>query len=457
MRRLLLVLLALLGSSPVLAADPPPRGRLEMPYRTIRLDNGLVAILHRDTTIPVVSVNTWYHVGSGRERPGRTGFAHLFEHLMFMGSQHVPTGDFDRLLEAAGAVNNGSTTEDRTNYWETAPSNALDLPLFLESDRMAYLLDNVTPDLVDGQRDVVKNELRQGILNQPYGILELELPKLLFPPEHPYSWPVIGSMEDLTAASQEDVTGFFRDWYGPGNASVVVAGDIDLDRAEAAVRRWFGEVPARPPVPAMDAPPVRLQGETRKVLQDKVQLPKLVLAWIGVPAFHPSEAALDVLADVLAEGKTSRLYKALVHEGQIAQSVDAFNDGRKVAGVFAIEILARPGHSLTEILAAADREIRKVADEGIAPDELQRAVNGIETEFLGALESVAGFGGKADLLNRYFFYTGNPDYADEDLARFHALSPGDVQNAARSWLGPDRVVVSIVPEGSKGLAVEDAR
>jgi zinc protease len=230
--------LALCVVPPALAQAPPPAPTLSIPYEMFTLENGLRVILHQDRRLPVVAVNTWYHVGSGREEPGRTGFAHLFEPLMFEGSKNVPEGMFDRWLEAAGGSNNASTSEDRTNYYEDAPSNALDLALFLEADRMGTLLEVAGPEVVDKQRDVVKNELRQGVLNQPYGLLELELPKLLYPPGHPYSWPVIGSMEDLSAASQADVQGFFRRYYAPNNATLVVAGDIDLPAAREAVQRW---------------------------------------------------------------------------------------------------------------------------------------------------------------------------------------------------------------------------
>ncbi|HEX5041835.1 MAG TPA: pitrilysin family protein [Candidatus Polarisedimenticolaceae bacterium] len=445
------VLAGLLLFLPTLAQEAAPK--LSIPYEMFTLPNGLQVILHQDRRLPVVAVNTWYHVGSGREEPGRTGFAHLFEHLMFEGSRNVPEGMFDRWLEAAGGSNNASTTEDRTNYYEDAPSNALDLALFLEADRMATLLEVAGPDVVDKQRDVVKNELRQGVLNEPYGLLELELPKLLYPPGHPYSWPVIGSMEDLSAASQTDVQAFFRRYYAPNNATLVIAGDIDLAGARASVDRWFGEIPAGTPVTPLQAPPVRLAAEKRAVFEDEVQLPKLVMAWPTVQAYHPADAALTVLADLLASGKASRLSRSLVYDKRIAQSVRAFHDARAYGGQFQIEVLARPGHDLAEILAAVDAELARVRTSEPAPQELERVLNRRETGFLDGLQQVSD---KADLLNAYWFHASDPDYVAEDLARFRALDASDLRTAARRWLTPERVLVSIVPRGKKELAVGGA-
>jgi len=241
------------------AAPASPAARLSVPYEMFRLPNGLTVIVHEDHSAPVVSVNCYYHVGSGRETPGRTGFAHLFEHLMFEGSKHVPEGMFDRWLEAVGGDNNGTTNEDRTEYWENAPANALEMPLFLESDRMGFLLDNLTPTTVDGQRDVVKNERRQSLENQPYGKVEDALPPALFPPGHPYSWPVIGSMADLSAASDEDVKDFFRRWYGPANASLVIAGDVTAADARKLAEKWFADVPKSAAVDPLGPRPVVLR------------------------------------------------------------------------------------------------------------------------------------------------------------------------------------------------------
>jgi zinc protease len=450
-RLILFVTLALACSAIGVRGQPagPPEARdgrvpLEVPYRQFRLDNGLNVILHRDTTVPVVAVNVWYHVGSANERAGRTGFAHLFEHLMFEGSKNVPEGQFDTLLEAAGGSNNGSTSNDRTNYVIDVPPNALELALFLESDRMGYLLETISPALVDGQRDVVKNERRQSYENRPYGMAELTLDELLWPPAHPYHWPVIGYMEDLSAASYEDVVGFYSTYYTPSNASLVVAGDIDYDRARALVEKWFAEVPRGADAPPVAAPPAGLTGVTRKTLKDRVQLPRLYLAWITPRHFAPGDAALDVVSAVLADGKNSRLYKRLVYDLQIAQDVAAFQSSAALGSTFVIVATARPGHTAAELNAVIDEELALLQREPPAAREVARALNQIEASFYRAMERVGGFGGKADQLNAYFAAGGGPDYFAEDLARYEALTAADVQAAALEWLPRDRRVELVV-------------
>jgi zinc protease len=420
-----------------------------------RLPNGLTVIVHEDRSAPIVSVNTWYHVGSGRETPGRTGFAHLFEHLMFEGSKNVPEGAFDRWLEAVGGDNNGSTNNDRTNYWENAPANALEVPLFLESDRMGFLVDAMSPEKVDGQRDVVKNERRQGVENQPYGRVEDLLPPALFPKDHPYSWPVIGSMADLSAASHQDVVDFFRKWYGPANASVVIAGDVDAKEVRRLAEKWFADVPPSEPVEPYAPRPVVLREEKRLVLEDDVQLPRLYVAWVTPPALAPGDAALDAVAGVLASGKNSRLYRRLVYDLQVAQDVAAYQGSAALASTFQVVVTARAGRALPEILRLVDEEIARLAQEPPAERELARFLNQTEAGFYDRLERVGGFGGKADQLNAYYVATGNPDFFEEDLARYRALSPSDVQAAASRWLGPGRVIVSVVPRGSTDLAVPE--
>ena len=424
--------------------------RISVPYTRFVLPNGLNVIVHEDHTTPMVTVNCWYHVGSGREKPGRTGFAHLFEHLMFMGSLHAPEGKFDEWLESAGGDNNGSTTEDRTNYYEDAPMNALELPLFLESDRMGYLVDAMTPAKVDAQRSVVKNERRQSYENRPYGMASIIIGENLFPPDHPYHWPVIGSQEDLSAASFDDVVEFFRKYYGPNNASLVVAGDIDPVKTRAMVEKWFSDVKAGPPVPPLNAPAVYITQEKRLVHEDKVQLPRLYMSWVTPPQFQPGDAELDVLASVLAGGKTSRLYKRLVYEMQIAQDVYAYQGSAQLASTFEIVATARSGHSLSEIEKVIQEEIDRVKAEAPAQREVQRAVNQFEASFLNRIEAAGGFGGKADQLNAYFTRTGNPDYFNEDLARYKAIDPNDVRAVALTYLRNDgRVVLNVVPQGTK--------
>ncbi|MFL6280162.1 MAG: M16 family metallopeptidase [Vicinamibacterales bacterium] len=436
------------------AAAPSPRSRsprpaaLTVPSTQFTLPNGLHVILHEDHTVPLITVNVWYHVGSAREKPGRTGFAHLFEHLMFEGSAHVKEGEFDTLLEAAGATNNGSTQNDRTNYYIDAPSNALELALFLESDRMGYLLDAMSPERVNGQRDVVKNERRQNYENAPYGMASIEIDKMLFPEGHPYRWPTIGYMEDLTAASYEDVVEFFRRYYQPANASLVIAGDIDPAKTRPVVEKWFADVkPGSAAVPPIDYPHAMLTSVSRKTIEDRVQLPRLYISWITPSLFKPGDAELDVVSQILAGGKNSRLYKRLVYDLQIAQDVTAFQASAALDSQFQVVVTARPGEPQSTPAASIDR-IRTIVDEEIGklqkapptPREFQRAINQIEASFYNRMERVGGFGGTGDQLNAYYTATGNPDYFNEDLSRYRALSAADVQAAAAFWLPIDRRV-----------------
>ncbi len=447
MKRTLLVFLLL----PVMAGSQGTR--LSVPYSLTTLPNGLTLILHEDHTTPTVAVDVWYHVGSGNEKPGRTGFAHLFEHLMFEGSAHVPEGKFDQWLEAAGGENNGSTTSDRTNYWITVPSNAVELALFLESDRMEFLPEAMSKEKVDGQRDVVKNERRQSYENRPYGMANIILSENLFPPAHPYHWPTIGSMRDLSAASYEDVLEFFRKYYVPRNASLSIAGDIDPRAVRAQVERWFGEIPGGAPVAPVDAPPAFLSEEKRLVAEDRVSLPRLYMAWLSPRGFAPGDAELDLLANILAGGKNSRLYKRLVYDLQIAQDVTAFQSSSALASTFMIIATARAGRALGEIEKVIQEELGRIVQEPPGRREVDRAVNQFEAGFLDRLESVGGFGGKADQLNAYYVQTGDPDYFNEDLARYRAIDPQDISSAAATTLHDNaRVVLSIVPSGKKDLA-----
>lgn len=450
------VLLALAVARPVQGQIPaasseaaPPANKLEVKYSQFTLPNGLRVILHEDHSVPIVTVNTWYRVGSARERTGRTGFAHLFEHLMFMGSGHVKPGQFDEWLESEGGSNNGSTENDRTNYWINVPTNALELALFLESDRMGYLLDTMTPKTVDAQRDVVKNERRQSYENRPYGQAEIVLGEMLFPEGHPYHWPVIGYMADLTAASYEDVVAFFKKYYSPANASLVVAGDIQMAGARRLVEKWFGDVKAGPPVEPATIPGVALTAIQKKTITDRVQLPRLYLAWLTPRSLAPGDAALDVVADVLAGGKNSRLYKRLVYDMQIAQSVDAMQSSQALASYFLIEATPRPGHTVEEIQKVIDEEIERLRNEPSSERELQRSLNQIEASSYSRMERVGGFGGKGDQLNSYYTATGDPDWFNEDLARYRALSASDIQAAAAEFLpGDRRVELVVVPEGA---------
>ena len=434
------------------AAPAPAASRVEVPYAQFNLPNGLHVILHEDHTVPLLTVNVWYHVGSSREKPGRTGFAHLFEHLMFMGSGHVKYGVFDRLLESAGGTNNASTAADRTNYYIDVPSNALDLALYLESDRMGYLLDAMSPQTVNAQRDVVKNERRENYENAPYGMASIEIAQMLYPEGHPYRWPTIGYMEDLTAASYEDVLEFFRKYYQPANASLVVAGDINTAEARAKVEKWFADVKPGPgPVPPIDYPHPMVSAVTRKTIQDRVQLPRLYLDWITPAHFQPGDAELDVVSSLLAGGKNSRLYKRLVYELQIAQDVAAYQASQDLSSQFEIVVTARPPKEGETATAAIDR-IRGIVDEELrtlqqtapAAREFQRAINQIESSFYDRMERIGGFGGVGDQMNGYYTETGNPAYFNSDLARYRALGPADVTAAAAKLLPLDKRVELVV-------------
>src|SRR3954465_16074914 len=394
--RLVIAALALSMSQ---AAPPPAPPRpaaqtaraaaLTVPFTQFTLPNGLHVILHEDHTVPLATVNVWYHVGSAREKPGRTGFAHLFEHLMFEGSAHVKEGEFDTLLEGVGATNNGSTENDRTNYYIDTPSNALELSLFLESDRMGFLLESMSPERVNGQRDVVKNERRQSYENAPYGMASIEIDKMLYPEGHPYRWPTIGYMEDLTAASYEDVVDFFRKYYQPANASLVIAGDIEPAHTRAVVEKWFADVkPGSGVVPPIDYPHAMLTTVSRKTIEDRVQLPRLYISWITPPLFKPGDAELDVVSQILAGGKNSRLYKRLVYDLQIPQDVPAYQASAALDSEFQVVVTARPADPTSTAAALIDR-IRTIVDEEIGklqkapptPREFQRAINQIEASF----------------------------------------------------------------------------
>ena len=442
-----LPLLALLATTP-LAAQPAP---LRVPVTVDTLANGLTLIVHEDRSAPIVSVNVWYRVGSGDEKPGRTGFAHLFEHLMFMGSQHAPYPEFDRRLEAAGADNNGSTTEDRTNYFEEGPANALPLMLWLEADRMGWMLPTMDAPKVDLQRDVVKNERRQRVENQPYGLVTDHLPGMLYPAGHPYSWPVIGSMADLTAASVEDVKDFFRTYYAPNNASIVVAGDVRAAEVKALVERYFGAIPRGPAIPRPLPAPAPLARDTALVLEDRVQLPRLYYAFPAVRIGDPDEAALQVVSYLLTDAKNSRLTRPLVYEEQLASELFSYLDAKRLAGDFTIVATARPGRTLAELQRRIDDEIVRLAAEGPGTRELEQAKNALEAQLLRELERV---GSKADRLNACAYFMGKADCVQDWLTRLRDVGATDVQRAVRTWLTGPRAVVSVVPQGKRELAAQ---
>jgi zinc protease len=448
-RNNLLVTLCSLIWSTLLATSLGAQATPRIQFEKYKLPNGLEVILHEDHSTPIVAVDTWYHVGSGDEQVGRTGFAHLFEHIMFMGSQNVPVGAFDQMLEAAGADNNGSTTEDRTNYYETLPSNALQLALWLDADRMGFLLPTMDLAKVNLQRDVVKNERRQRVDNQPYGRADETILAALYPKSHPYSWPVIGSMTDLSAASLADVQNFFRTYYAPNNATLTIAGDFDPATVKKMVAQYFGSIPHGPEVKRRTTVPVVvIPRDTFLVLEDKVQLPRLFYTWHSVKGFSKDDAALDILAQVVANDKNSRLYKKLVYDLQVAQNVRAFQDGSRLDGKFQIDVTPKPGQKVADIDRIVQSEIANVISNGISARELQRAQNLYKASFLNRLASVLG---KAEVLNSYNYFVGNPDFVQQDAARYERVTAADVQRVAKTYLGRPKIVLTVVPEGKKDM------
>ena len=419
--------------------------RMELDCHQFRLANGLRLLVHEDPAALVVAVNVWYHVGSRNEQPGRTGFAHLFEHLMFEGSANVPPGEFDRLLEQAGGINNGSTSPDRTNYWITIPPGGLELALFLEADRMGGLLDALTLDRFETQRDVVRNERRESYENRPYGLADERMLAALYPPDHPYHWPVIGRMADLDAATFADAEAFFTNWYGPGNASVAVAGPVRKETVLALAEEHFGDIAAGAKPPDVRVPGVRLDADVRETLEDAVHLPRAYLGWHSPPAFAEGDAALDVLAHVLAAGKASRLHRDLVVERELALDVWAHQSSGHSGSIFEAGATGRAGGSLDPIESAIRHIVKVVAERGVTAAELDNARTAILTSFVDDLQCMGGFGGRADRLNLYAFHTGDPDFARRDAERFARLSTDDVRQAAVNWIDRPAGVVRVVP------------
>ena len=425
---------------------------ISLPFSKRTLDNGLDVIVHESRGVPIVAVNVWYHVGSKNERPGRTGFAHLFEHLMFEGSEHHNSGYFPP-LQQAGALLNGSTNTDRTNYWEVVPTSAVDLALWMESDRMGYLLPALTHERFETQRDVVLNERRQTYENRPYGMALMAITSALFPPEHPYHWMTIGASEDLRAMQLDDVQAFFRTYYHPANASLVLAGDIDTERAFDLAETYFGELtPGERPAPVSATP--TLARELRLVLEDRVELPRLYIAWHSPAMFAAGDAELDLLADLLANGKTSRLYRTLVYDQRIAVDVSAYQNSRELGSFFLVVATAAPGRALADLSVTIDRELLEVVTHGPTASEMERAEAQVEAHFMYRLQTVGGFGGKSDQLNAYNVFRGDPGYFADDVARYEDATRESVRAAAAETIRFDRrVVLSIVPRGALSLAL----
>jgi zinc protease len=419
------------------------------------LANGLDVLLHEDHSCPIVAVNLWYHVGSKNERPGHTGFAHLFEHLMFEGSQHHDRGFFQP-LQGAGATLNGSTNADRTNYWEVVPSNALELALWMESDRMGYLLPALTQAKFSNQRDVVLNERRQNYENRPYGLAPMALLAALFPPDHPYHWTTIGEIADLNAVKLDEVHAFFRRYYHPANASLSLAGDFDSGEALALARAYFEDLEPGEHVARVEAS-ASLPGDSRVYFEDRVELPRLYLAWLSPAMFAEGDADLDLSTDLLANGKTSRLYRRLVFDERIATDVSAAQNSREIAGYIQITATAAPGHTLGELEGVILEEIARLDADGPTDDEMERGQVQAETQFVFRLQTVGGFGGKSDQLNAYNVFLRDPAYFDRDLMRYRMATKESLREATMRYLDPTRrVTLSIVPHGRASLAAPDS-
>jgi zinc protease len=429
---------------------------MDLTYHKQTLENGLDVIVHEDRDLPIVAVNLWYHVGSKNERPGRTGFAHLFEHLMFEGSAHHDSGYFGP-LQRAGASLNGSTNSDRTNYWEVVPTEALDLALWMESDRMGWLLPALTQAKLDNQRDVVLNERRQSYENRPYGLVPIAMAAAMYPETHPYRWPTIGLADDIRAATLDDVGTFFSTYYHPGNASIVLAGDVEADEAVALVSRYFGEIPAGPRVLPVEVPLAVLDADRRWVLEDRVEFPRLYLSWHSPALFEAGDAELDLVADVLAGGKTSRLYRRLVSDERLALDVVAHQNSRQLGGSFHVAATAAPGHTLAELDRAITEELGRLAGEGPTDGEFVRAHTKVEAQFVYRLQTIGGFSGKSDQLNAYNVYLGDPGGFARDLARYRAATPALLRASTTEWLSlAHRVALSAVPRGRTDLALADS-
>jgi len=450
-----LTLLLMVGVSVLTLGAQAPADIPKLDVEKYTLANGLEVILSEDHRVPLVGVDVWYHVGPAHEAPGRTGFAHLFEHMMFQGSKHIESDAHFKLLAGGGATGvNGTTNFDRTNYFETMPSNQLELALWLESDRMGYLLETVDQAKLANQQDVVRNERRQSYENRPYGVVEEAMFQALFPKGHPYHGVVIGSHADIQAVRLDDVRDFFRQYYAPNNATIAIAGDIDKAATKKLIEKYFGTLKRGPAVPPVNAQTPPITSERRLVVEDRVELARVYMAWLTPPFFKEGDADADITSSVLGQGRVSRLYKKLVYEKQIAQNVTSYQYSTMLGSVFGIEATARPGHTVQELETVINEELEALRMKGPTPAEVERARNVIETQILNGLQLVGGFGGVADQLNLYNHYVGSPDYLAQDIARRRKVTPESVRQFAQRYLASSaRVVVHGVP-GKQVLAPE---
>jgi zinc protease len=417
---------------------------VDIPYEKVVLPNGLTVLIHEDHKAPIVAVNVWYHVGSKNEKPGKTGFAHLFEHLMFGGSENLK-GRFVEAIAKVGATDdNGTTNEDRTDYFENVPTTAVDFALFAESDRMGHFYQTINKEFLDVQRGVVQNEKRQGD-NQPYSIVEYLIEAAMHPADHPYSHTVIGSLDDLNAASLEDVKEWFKTYYGPSNAVVAIVGDIDVATAKEKALKYFGDIPAGPPIAHPKVSIVRMTGEKRETVEDRVPQARLYKVWNIAQFGDPSTDYLDLASFVLSSGKSSRLYKRLVYDDQIATSVDAGVDDREIGGEFYIEATTKPGKDPKAVEKAVNEELARFLKDGPTPDELERAKTEYQARFIRAVDRIGGFGGKSDVLAMYQTYLGDASLYKVTQQRVADATLLDVHNAAKSYLSDGVYSLQVLP------------
>ncbi len=446
----LLVLVSIMTTS-ILAQNGDKLPPLKI--KEFKLKNGLRVILHEDKSTPVVAVNLWYHVGSKNEETGRTGFAHLFEHMMFQGSKSYNNDYFTPLQEAGGSIN-GTTNQDRTYYYETVPSNFLELALFLEADRLGGLLEAMTQEKLDNQRDVVKNERRQRVDNQPYGTAFEKIGEIMYPKGHPYNWTTIGSLEDLQAASMEDVKSFFRQYYTPNNTVLVLAGDFDEKQARTWIDKYFGTLAKGSEVNRPNPEMPKLDKEIRTTIDDPLApLPRRSMVWHGVRQFSPDEAALDILGNILSSGRGSRLQSNLIYGKQMAQNVGAFNGTSEIGGTFQIQATARPGKSLDDIEKEINLEIERIKKEPPTAEEIARSKNVIESQTIFGLQTVLGKGGQ---ISNYAGYVGKPDYFQADLDRYANVTAADIQRVATTYLTANRLVMTYNPKRGEGPRTNSA-
>ncbi len=417
---------------------------MKIEYDQYKLTNGLNVILHQDDRVPIVAVNVWYDVGSKNERPGKTGFAHLFEHMMFQGSAHVPADLHFKLIQRVGGTLNGSTFFDRTNYYETLPSHYLEMGLWLEADRMGFLLPALDQAKLDNQLDVVKNERRQRVDNQPYGRWLEKILEMAFEPDFPYHWPVIGYMEDLDRVTLDDVREFFRTYYAPNNASLVVAGDFDPAETRELIEKYFADIPAGAVPPAVERKFRSYnQGEKRTVLKDRVQLPRLYMAYHFPEFGTPDAYVTDVISDILSSGRSSRLYQSLVYRQQIAQDAQAVFLPLKLTSLLIIMVTPRPEVPIEKIEQALQRELGDLRNQFVDPDELQRVKNQIEARKIREFQSVAS---RADQLNMHAVYFNRPEGINDEIEQYRKITIENVYETAGIYLNDNnRVVVTFVP------------